>query len=344
MPHAPIGERDWLDRARLRTDFPTWDRLAPHLEVRVSSRAARVAEALRLGKEPSQTLADVVPLGPRLGLDLVVRTGRRWVGVADHLRALGVPPPVALRVALHQPVRWLRPGGGGEPGTVHLAPLAHLPGVAAVDIHDGSQLAGLLLPPERLLPGGQPVVLPLSPARLLVADKRNLDGLRTLLSVAEGARDDPSVMCTLPHARVESAPGAFSWGPWRPAADHPLHGWVHRLGVLQDYIDDRQGVEGWRTTRPDLVPQPLVLATDPRAAGSLVSVARWPRTPCSLPAADCFDIEGPDGTVVRAWVDGLLDVLSAETVPLDGAWPPRFVASGGVSPAGWKRVRSAARF
>jgi len=250
---------------------------------------------------------------------------------------------VALRVALHEPGRWLRPGGGGEPGSVHLSPLPHLPGVAAVDIHDGAQLAGLLLPPERLLPDGQPVVLPLSPVRLLVADGRNVAGLRSLLSAAEGARDDPRVVCVLPHARVESEPGAFSWGPWRPSADHPLHGWHHRLGLLQDYLDDRRSVDAWHGACPEAPPQPLALIQDPRAAGRVVSVARWPRGPCSLPAADCFDIEGPDGSTVRVWVDALLDVLSAETTPLPGAWPPRFVARDGVSADGWSKVKALGR-
>gem|GEM_PF-5851515 len=338
MFKTPPADRFLLDQGRLRAACPGWPALAPRLEVRVGGRAARVAEALVRGADPVRAMADVIPLGPRLGLDLVVHLDRRRIPVADHLRTLGIPGAVALRAALHKPARWLRPGGGGEPGTVHLAPLDHLPGVAAVDIHDGAQLAGLLLPPERLLPGGQPVVLPLSPARLLLADARNTEGLRSLLSMAEGARDQTDVVCALPHARVDSPAGDFSWGPWRPPPDHPLHGWVHRLGILQDFLDDQKCVDAWTHARPDLSTQPLTLVPDPQAAGRVASVARWPRKPCSLPAADCFDVEGPDGRVMRAWVDGLLDVLGAETRPLPGAWPPRFIAEGGVSEKGWTRV------
>ena len=332
-----------LDQARLRQAIPTWPALAPRLEVRVGSRARRIAEALATGLDPTRAAADLIPLGPRLGLDLVVRLDRRQLPVGAHLRHLGIPMAVALRVAMHEPSRWLRPGGGGEPGRVYLAPISHVPGVAAVDLHDGAQLAGLLLPPERLLPGGQPVVLPLSPARLLVADARNVDGLRSLLSLAEGARDAPDVVCALPHAPAASEPGAFSWAPWRPEVGHPLHGWVQRLGILQDLLDDQVGVAAWQRARPDLATQPLRLVADPSAAGRVVSVARWSRAACSLPAADCFDVEGPDGTVVRVWVDGLLDVLNAETAPLPGAWPPRFVAATGVSDAGWARVRAEGR-
>ncbi len=343
MSRASIAEQVGWERAWLRKALPTWNVLAPRIEVRVGSRAARVADALSAGVDPVTAAAVVVPLGPYLGLDLVVRAERRVLSVADHLRALQVPWSVALRVAMHDPGRWLRPGGGGEPGSVHLAPLAQLPGVAAVDIHDGAQLAGLLLPPERLLPGGQPVVLPLSPVRLLVADARNVEGLRSLLSEAEGARDDPRVVCVLPHAQVESEPGAFSWGPWRPSSDHPLHGWNHRVGLLQAHLDDRRSVDAWRRARPQLPAQSLSLTPDPQAAGRFVSVARWPRGPCSLPAADCFDIDGPDGTTVRVWVDMILDLLSAETTPLSGAWPPRFVAQDGVSSEGWSKVRTLGR-
>lgn len=309
----------------------------------MGSRARRVAESLGGPQHPVRTLPDMIPLGPRLALDLVVHFAHQRVPVGAYLRELGISMAMGLRVAMHKPARWLRPGGGGEPGQVYMAPLGQLPAVAAVDIHDGSQLAGLLLPPERLLPGGQPVVLPLSSARLLVADARNEEGLRSLLSVAEGARDEAGVVCALPHAPIPSEPGAFSWGPWRPEAGHPLHGWVRRLGVLQDFLDDRVGVDAWARARPDLTPQPLKLTADPTVPGRVVSVAAWSRRPCSLPAADCFDVCGPDGRVVRVWVDELLDVLNAETRPLPGAWPPRFVAEGGVGPESWKRVLAAGR-
>ena len=343
MLHASAGERFLWERAWLRRERPTWNVLAPDLQVRVGSRSARVLDALQAGDDPAHVAAWSVPLGPRLALDLVVRAERRLIPVAHHLEILGVPLSVALRVALHEPRRWLRPGGGGEPGTVHLAPLPNLPGVAAVDIHDGAQLAGLLLPPERLLPGGQPVILPLTPARVLVADVRNIEGLRSLLATAEGARDDPQVVCVLPHAYAASEPGAFSWAPWRPPTDHPLHGWMHRMGLLQDCIDDRRTLQAWSDARPELRTQGLTLTGDPRAAGRIISVARWPQQPCSLPAADCFDVEGPDGGVVRVWVDQILDLLSAQTAPLPGAWPPRFVAAGGVGAAHWATVQARGR-
>ena len=241
MLHASAGERFLWERAWLRRERPTWNVLAPDLQVRVGNRSARVWMRSR-----QTTLPRVVALDPA---DLVVRAERRLVPVAHHLATLGVPLSVALRVAMHEPRRWLRPGGGGEPGTVHLAPLPNLPGVAAVDIHDGAQLAGLLLPPERLLPGGKPVVLPLTPARVLVADARNIEGLRSWLATAEGARDDPQVVCVLPHAYAASEPGAFSWAPWRPPSDHPLHGWMHRMGLLQDCIDDRRTLQAWSDAR-----------------------------------------------------------------------------------------------
>jgi len=302
-----------------------------------------VADALNAGLDPVRAMADVIPLGSRLGLDLVVRMDGRVIPVAEYLRSMGIPVAVGLRVALHQPSRWLRPGGGGEAGSVHLTPIEAMPGVAAVDLYGSAQLAGLLLPPERLLPGGQPVVLPLSPSRLLIADARNLDGLRSLLSLAEGAREDPGVVCVLPHVPVDSEPGAFSWGPWWPDADHALHGWVQRLRLMQDLLDDQVSVAAWTRARSDLAAQPMQLVADPSASGRVVSVARWPRVACSLPAADCFDVAGPDGRVVRAWVDGLLDLLGAETKPLPGAWPPRFCASGGVSESGWQRVLAEGR-
>lgn len=342
MARRPSADRLLRDLARVRAEAGSWSALAPRLEVRVGSRARRVGEALACGIDPVAAMTDVLPLGPRLGLDLVARVGPRRVGVGPLLRELGVPFALGLRVALQEPSRWLRPGGGGEPGRAYLSALDQFPGVAAVDVHDGSQLAGLLLPPERLLPGGEPVVLPLSAARLLVADARSVDGLRTLLSVAEGARDALDVVCALPHARIDSPKGDFSWGPWRPPVDHPLRGWVHRVSILQDYLDDQQSVAGWQAARPELSAAALRLAADPQATGRMVSVARWSRTACSLPAADCFEVVGPDGRVVRAWVDGMLDVLSAETTPLPGAWPPRFVARGGVSEAGWQRVVAAA--
>ena len=115
------------------------------------------------------------------------------------------------------------------------------------------------------------------------------------------------------------------------------------MGLLQDCIDDRRTREAWSDARPELGTQGLMLTEDPRAAGRVISVARWPQQPCSLPAADCFDVEGPDGGVVRVWVDQILDVLSARTVPLLGAWPPRFVAGGGVGAAHWATVQARGR-
>tara|TARA_B100001093_G_C26294985_1_gene786888 strand:+ start:176 stop:532 length:357 start_codon:yes stop_codon:yes gene_type:complete len=115
------------------------------------------------------------------------------------------------------------------------------------------------------------------------------------------------------------------------------------VGLLQDYIDDQRSVHAWSAARPNVRTEGLTLSQDPQAAGRVISVARWPRAPCSLPAADCFEIEGPNGEFVRVWVDRMLDTLSAETVPLPGAWPPRFLAAGGLPLEQWPKVKALGR-
>jgi len=328
--------RQWQqDQIDLAAATPDWATLARRLEVRVGSRAERVADALRVGRDPVVASEAFIALGPRLALDLVVRLGDRVVPAGPRVRLLGLPIAAGLRAAMHAPERrWLQVPGR-PPGHVEITPVAGHPGIFSVDLHPTDQLCALLVPGDRLLPGGQPIVLPLAPDAVYLSDARSLTGLRTLLSLAEAARDRVDAVCGLLHARTEApGPGGFRWRPWRPAPDHPLRSWVHRITLLQDHLDDRRTAGLWR----EPTAQPLRLSRDVQAAGGLLSVASWPRTPCSLPAADCFDVEGPQGQVVRVWVDGLLDVLNQETTPLRGAWPPRFVTRGGVSDDGWKRV------
>ena len=297
-------QQDQVDLAAATQD---WADLAQRLEVRVGSRSARVADALRVGHRPTEAIETFIALGPRLALDLVVRLNGRVIPAAARVRVLGLPLSAGLRAAMHAPqTRWLQVPGR-PPGHVEISGVAGHPGIFSVHLHPTDQLAALLMPVEQLLPGGQPVVLPLSPDKLYLADARSQTGLRTLLSLAEAAREQPNSVCGVPHApTAEAGPGGFRWRPWRPASDHPLRSWIHRITLLQDHLDDRRTVCMWT----DPPAQPLRLFRDVQAAGGLLSVASWPRTPCSLPAADCFDVEGPDGRVMRVWVDGLLDVLN----------------------------------
>jgi len=333
QPASTKWQQDQID---LTSATPDWASLARLLEVRVGSRAARVADALRIGRDPTTAAEEFIALGPRLALDLVVRLDHRVVAAGPRVRLLGLPIAAGLRAAMHAPeTRWLQVPGQ-PPGQVQVTPVAGHPGIFQVRLHATDQLSAMLVPVDRLLPGGQPVALPLTPAELYVADARSSTGLRTLLSLAEAARDRPDAVCGLPHVpSAQPGPGGFRWTPWRPDSDHPLRNWVHRITLMQDHLDDRATCTLWKTPPAS----PLRLLQAPQAGGGVLSVARWPRTACSLPAADCFDVEGPDGRVVRAWVDGLLDVLGQETQPLPGAWPPRFVTRGAISESGWKRVR-----
>lgn len=327
-------------QAALAEATPSWESISKQLALRVSARSERVAEALDAGLQPDAL--PHTPLGPRLALDVVVSVHGEPVPAAPRLRALGVPVATALAVALRAPASWLSPLQGA-PGHARLLPIADLPGVFDVDIHAPCQLAGLLLPPHRLLPTPDPVALPLAADRLVVADGSRLDALRGLLSLAETVHEHPNVTCVQPHAVDRTAgPGAFRWSPWRPPPEHPLFGWSRRNALLQDWLDDQRTLSSWRAAAPAHPPRPLRLVPRAASPGGRVSVADWPRAACTLPAADCFDVSGPGGAVRRVWVDDLLDVLSAETRPLPGAWPPRFIARSGCTQASWNRIQAAA--
>ncbi len=325
---------------QLRAQAPDWARLAPQLHVRVGSRAARVADALHAGRSPAACVQDVLPLGPRLALDLVVPVEGELVAAAPLVRAYGMPVNAGFAVALRDPRRWLRPGSGGDPGTVHRHPFPGMAGVVAIDIHDTNQLTALLVPSATLGLGTGLLALPLSPAQLLVCAEQDLDAIRCLLALAEGARDRDDVVCVELHARTDAPTGAFAWTPWRPGAAASLGRWAHRISLLQDVLDDKRTLQAWQAHQPAVVVSPLRLAQDPQAAGGWVSVAHWPRSTTSLPAADCFDVDGPDATTYRVWGDSILQVLHRCTTPVAGSWPPRFLTHGACPDDAWAQIRT----